>query len=118
MGNPASQTYSTFQRPIQHRFKTSSVVQERDGWFDCVYLALKKAAAQVPNQKLVCGLEKRDVLYLLSTRIEDHLSNRVKYDSRKKIDWRSVKIRIVYSYAFVLALVILMLYVIDLTNDI
>ncbi len=39
--------------------RVTNIVQERDGWVDCVYLDLKKAFDKVPHARLLWKLENR-----------------------------------------------------------
>ncbi len=39
--------------------RVTNIVQERDGWVDCMYLDLKKAFDKVPHTRLLWKLENR-----------------------------------------------------------
>ncbi len=34
------------------------IIQERDGWADCIYLDLRKVFDKMPHNRLLCKLEK------------------------------------------------------------
>ncbi len=41
--------------------RVTNIVQERDGWVDCIYLDLKKAFDKVPHTRSLWKLENRRI---------------------------------------------------------
>ena len=70
------------------------IIQEKDGWADCIYLDLKKAFDKVPLKRLLWKLEHiAGLKRMLMNWIEDNMKGREKRAVVKdeKFEWKEVK---------------------------